>query len=116
MLPDTPPTTERLQQQIGFLVEIDKMKSIIRQSPLIFELRKENDAEHSWHFALMAALLTEYSPDPNIDLLRVVKMILIHDLVEIDAGDAFVYDTIAMAGKEAREAACRRAHLPLTAF
>jgi putative hydrolases of HD superfamily len=93
----------RIAHQMNFLMEIDKLKSILRQSPVIGELRRENDAEHSWHLATMALLLSEHASDQNVDLLQAVKMILIHDLVEIDAGDTFVYDTMAMAGKRERE-------------
>jgi putative hydrolase of HD superfamily len=95
---------QRLQQQIEFLVEIDKLKQVFRQSSLMDSSRRENDAEHSWHLAIMALVLFEYSKEP-VDIARVVKMLLIHDLVEIDAGDTFVYDVAAHEGKEAREIA-----------
>ena len=77
---------ERLQQQIAFLMEIDKVKNIFRQTYLADGERKENDAEHSWHIALMAVLLQEHAEE-EVDLLKVMTMVLIHDLVEIDAGD-----------------------------
>lgn len=86
-----------------FLMEIDKLKSILRQSPNLTENRRENDAEHSWHLATMAVLLAEYAEDPTVDILSAVKMILIHDIVEIDAGDTFVYDIAANADKRERE-------------
>jgi putative hydrolase of HD superfamily len=93
---------ERLAQQIEFLLEIDKLKNIYRQNLVADGSRRENDAEHSWHLAVMAVLLAEYMPEP-VDLLKVVKMVLLHDLVEIDAGDAFCYDPAAGEGKEERE-------------
>ena len=80
---------ERLLKQINFLVEVDKLKQILRQNVVIGTKRNENDAEHSWHLAMMAVILSEYSAE-KVDLLRVIKMVLIHDLVEIDAGDTFV--------------------------
>ena len=94
---------DRLQQQIAFLVEIDKLKTIIRQSFLTDGSRRENDAEHSWHLAIMALILSEHSNCPNLDILKVVKMLIIHDLVEIDAGDTFAYDEKGYEDKELRE-------------
>lgn len=94
----------RLQQQIDFILEIDKAKQIFRQNFLLDRSRHENDAEHSWHLAIMAIVLCEYSKEP-VDVARVIKMLLIHDLVEIDAGDTFVYDEAAHVGKEEREIA-----------
>ena len=82
---------ERLQKQMEFIVEVDKVKQIIRQTYLADASRKEDDAEHSWHLALMAVLLKEYSNE-EVDLAKVVPMVLIHDLVEIDAGDTYAYD------------------------
>ena len=82
----------RLEQQMRFIVEIDKLKRILRRSYLTDGSRRENDAEHSWHLAVMALILREYASDPDIDLFRVLRMVLIHDLVEIDAGDSFLYD------------------------
>ncbi|MBF2025671.1 MAG: HD domain-containing protein [Oscillatoriales cyanobacterium C42_A2020_001] len=92
----------RLAQQIQFIVEIDKLKGILRQTLLTDCSRRENSAEHSWHIAFMAILLAEYAPVP-IDVLRVVKMLLIHDLVEIDAGDTFCYDLQQNQSKVERE-------------
>lgn len=92
----------RLHTQIGFLLEIDKLKQIFRQTYLLDETRKENDAEHSWHFAMYAVLLAEYANE-KVDLLKVVKMALIHDLVEIDAVDTFLYDEVGNADKAERE-------------
>ncbi|HHU78015.1 MAG TPA: HD domain-containing protein [Clostridiales bacterium] len=94
---------DRLGQQIRFIVEIDKLKQVFRQSALIGDRRKENDAEHSWHLAAMAMLLTEYVKEEGVNLLRVIKMLLIHDLVEIDAGDTFAYDEKGNEDKEERE-------------
>jgi putative hydrolase of HD superfamily len=94
----------RLDQQIHFIVELDKLKSVLRQSHLVDGSRRENTAEHSWHVTLMAVLLAEYANAP-VDLLRVVKMLLVHDVVEIDAGDTFVYDEVAALTKAARERA-----------
>lgn len=93
----------RLEQQIQFIKEIDKLKQIFRQNIVIGTERNENDAEHSWHLAMMAILFSEYSTDKNIDILKVVKMVLIHDLVEIDAGDTFCYDEKGYEDKEERE-------------
>lgn len=92
----------RLEQQIAFIVEIDKVKNIFRQTYLADKNRKENDAEHSWHIALMAILLQEYAEEP-VDVLRVMTMVLIHDLVEIDAGDTYAYDVEGAATKRERE-------------
>lgn len=81
----------RLEQQVKFLVEIDKVKNIFRQTYLADSSRKENDAEHSWHLAIAAFLLKEHMKE-EVDLLKVIIMVLIHDLVEIDAGDTYAYD------------------------
>jgi putative hydrolase of HD superfamily len=97
------PDSNRLARQIEFLVEIDRLKTVFRQTWLTDGSRRENDAEHSWHLAVMAVLLAEYAAEPALDLLRVVKMVLVHDLVEIDAGDTFVYDDTASANKRERE-------------
>ena len=88
---------ERLQKQMDFIVEVDKVKQIIRQTYLSDASRKEDDAEHSWHLALMAVLLSEYSNE-EVDLKKVVPMVLIHDLVEIDAGDTYAYDETGNKG------------------
>jgi putative hydrolase of HD superfamily len=93
----------RLQKQLQFILEIDKLKKIVRQSPLADQSRKENDAEHSWHLAVMAILLSEYAKDHQLDVFHVVKLALIHDLVEIDAGDTFCYDKIGNRQKLERE-------------
>ncbi len=82
----------RLESQIKFIVEIDKLKNVFRQTYLTNGKHRENDAEHSWHLAVIAVILSEYATDNDIDVLRVIKMVLIHDIVEIDAGDTLVYD------------------------
>lgn len=92
----------RLEQQLAFAVEIDKLKEVLRQTRLLTVERRENSAEHSWHIALLAILLTEYASEP-VDVLRVVKMLLIHDLVEIDAGDTFAYSAEPRAEQALRE-------------
>lgn len=84
--------TDKLLQQINFIKEIDKIKYIERKTKLFNSDRNENDAEHSWHLAMMTIVLAEHSDVP-IDVLKVLKMVLIHDIVEIDAGDTFIYDT-----------------------
>lgn len=86
------PFSDALQQQISFIKEIDKVKYIQRKTKLFNSDRNENDAEHSWHLTLMAIVLAEHSNEP-VDIFKVVKMLLIHDIVEIDAGDTFLYDT-----------------------
>lgn len=93
---------ERLRKQMEFIIEVDKLKDIIRQTNLTNGERKENDAEHSWHLALMAVFLSEYSKEP-VDVLQVIKMVLIHDLVEIDAGDTYLYDEAGNGTKAVRE-------------
>ena len=92
----------RLEQQIQFLVEIDKVKNIFRQTYLADGNRKENDAEHSWQIALMAFLLKEHVEEP-VDVMKVIIMVLIHDLVEIDAGDTYAYDAAGADDKRERE-------------
>ena len=92
----------RLEQQIRFITEIDKVKNIFRQTYLADGKRKENDAEHSWHIALMSYLLQEYAEEP-VDVPRVMLMVLIHDLVEIDAGDTYAYDSEGAKTKRERE-------------
>lgn len=84
--------TDILLKQIEFIKEIDKIKYIQRKSKLFNSTRNENDAEHSWHLAMMALVLAEHSNN-DIDVLKVLKMVLIHDIVEIDAGDVFIFDT-----------------------
>lgn len=99
---------ERLKKQIDFILEIDKMKNLYRQTYVLHEERKENDAEHSWHLAIMAFMLSEYS-NQSIDVLKIMKMVLIHDIVEIDAGDTYCYDEKGYSTKsEHEEAAAQR--------
>lgn len=93
---------ERLKEQMKFLIEVDQVKNIFRQTYLADGKRKENDAEHSWHLALMAVLLKEHM-DETADLLKVILMVLIHDLVEIDAGDTYAYDEEGADTKRERE-------------
>ena len=95
---------ERLEQQMRFLLEADKSKEIVRQTYLADGSRKENDAEHSWHLALMCAILSEYANE-KIDVGRTMAMVLVHDLVEIDAGDTYAYDEAGNADKRQRELA-----------
>ncbi|MCB9433181.1 MAG: HD domain-containing protein [Ardenticatenaceae bacterium] len=92
----------RLTQQIQFILEIDKLKTILRQTRITTNERYENSAEHSWHLAMLALVLHEYANEP-IDLFRVLKMVLVHDIVEIDAGDTFFFDTNGNGTKAARE-------------
>lgn len=93
---------ERLKKQMAFIREIDKEKQIFRQTYVSDATRKENDAEHAWHMAIMAFLLSEYSNE-EIDVLRTIRMILIHDIVEIDAGDTYAYDEVAKGSQQERE-------------
>lgn len=95
--------TNRLNQQIEFIIEIDRLKQVLRQTLLIDASRRENSAEHSWHLAVMAVTLAEYAP-PEVDIFHTIKMLLIHDLVEIDAGDTFCYDVKGNINKAQREA------------
>ena len=97
---------ERLQRQMEFALEIDKEKSIFRQTHLSGNGRNENDAEHAWHMAIMAYLLKEYSND-KVDISKVMIMCLIHDIVEIDAGDTYAYDKEGLATQKARENAAK---------
>lgn len=92
----------RLEQQIAFILEIDRVKKIFRQNYLADASRKENDAEHSWHIAIMAVLLQEYANE-EVDVSKVMIMVLLHDLVEIDAGDTYAYDYEGIQTKRERE-------------
>jgi putative hydrolases of HD superfamily len=93
----------RLTAQLAFVLDADRLKGVERRSRLADGSRRENSAEHSWHLALMAMVLAEHSAQP-VDLLRVVQLVIVHDLVEIEAGDTFVYDGDGRAGKTEREA------------
>jgi putative hydrolase of HD superfamily len=92
----------RLGKQIQFLLEVDRLKQVLRNTYLLDNSRRENDAEHSWHVSLLAMLLHEYASEP-VDLLRTLKMLLVHDVVEIDVGDVFIYDAEGQARKPALE-------------
>ena len=94
--------TERMERQFAFALEADKEKNIVRQTLISDGSRRENDAEHAWHAALMAVLLSEYA-NSGIDVLRTVTMLLIHDMVEIDAGDTYAYDEQAKLTQRDRE-------------
>lgn len=96
--------SERFEKQMKFLLELDKIKGIYRQTYLADSSRKENDAEHSWHACIMAVVLAEYF-DKDIDLLKVIKMMLMHDVVEIYAGDTYCYDSKGYEDKDEREMA-----------
>ena len=95
-------TNDRLMQQLAFVLELEHLKNIYRQTLVLHEERQENDAEHSFHLALMAAVLAEHAAEP-VDVLHVMKMVLIHDAVEVDAGDTYAYDTAGNATKRERE-------------
>ncbi len=94
---------ERFKKQLQFIIEIDKLKQIYRRTFIMDSSRTENDAEHSWHLALLVILLSEYAAEQGLDLHRVLKMVLIHDIVEIDAGDTYLYDQQAAQDKAERE-------------
>lgn len=94
--------TARFSEQIAFLLELDKMKNIYRQTRVLHEDRAENDAEHAWHLAMLALVLHEYANEP-VDVKTVLATVLIHDIVEIDAGDTYAYDTAGNATKALRE-------------
>ena len=93
---------KRLKQQIDFLIELDKLKSVLRRTTLSHEKRRENSGEHSWHVTVVALLFQEYANE-EVDILKVMKMLLIHDVVEIDAGDVYIYDKQSNLGKVDRE-------------
>lgn len=95
---------DRLARQLAFCLEIDKVKQVLRRNTLTDGSRRENDAEHLWHVAVMAAVLAEHADDA-VDVARVMTMLLLHDVVEIDAGDAFLYDAVARAAAVAKERA-----------
>ena len=87
-----PGQSARFKKQIEFILEVDKLKHVLRQTILMDRSRRENSAEHSWHIALLVFVLSEYAKDTDVDLFHVLKMLVIHDLVEIDAGDTYCYD------------------------
>ena len=94
---------ERFKRQIEFLKEADKLKKVDRRTTLLDISRQENSAEHSWHIALLVLIFSEYAEDENLDLLQVIKLLLIHDLVEIDAGDTYCYDEVGGRDQQKRE-------------
>ncbi len=94
----------RLEQQLQFIIEIDALKQVLRQTAIMGGSRRENSAEHSWHLAAMALVLAEHAGEP-VDILAVLKMLLVHDIVEVDAGDTFCYDAEANLSKAEREQA-----------
>ncbi len=93
----------RLAQQMRFLVEVDQLKQVLRRTSIVGNDRRENSAEHSWHVTLMALVLSEHAAASGLDQLKVLKMLIVHDLVEIDAGDTFVYDQAGLEDQEERE-------------
>jgi len=97
-------TPTRLDEQVRFLIEADKLKEVFRQTVCTQSRRPENDAEHSWHLCLFTIVLAEHANVPGLDVLRVLKMVILHDLVEIDAGDTFAYDVPGRVGQHEREA------------
>ena len=102
---EAPPSAEqRLDRQLRFIRELDRLKSVLRRTSLIDRSRHENSAEHSWHLTAMALTLFEYAP-PNADLAHVIEMLIVHDVVEIDAGDTFAFDAAANLDKAQRESA-----------
>lgn len=98
------PINQRLQQQITFLLELDKLKQVLRRTLPVGSSRYEDSAEHSWHLAVMALVLAEYA-DAQVNINRVMYMVLLHDIVEIDAGDTFLYDEAGRLAKQTQEAA-----------
>jgi putative hydrolase of HD superfamily len=96
---------QRLTRQIAFIAEIDKLKGVLRRTLIMDGSRLENTAEHSWNISVFAMLMHEYTENPCPSLDRVIRMLLLHDIVEIDAGDTFAYDTVGYADKEERELA-----------
>jgi len=98
-----PEQKDRFRQQIEFILEVDKLKNVLRKTILMDRSRRENSAEHSWHIALTVLILSEYAKDSDIDLFRVMKILLVHDLIEIDAGDTYCYDDQGRKDQAQRE-------------
>ena len=98
-----PGELDRFKQQIEFILEVDKLKHVLRQTILMDKSRRENSAEHSWHIALTVMLLSEYARDGEIDFFRVMRILLVHDLIEIDAGDTYCYDDQGRKDQAAKE-------------
>ena len=94
---------DRFRRQLSFMIEIDRLKTVMRQTYLTDTSRKENSAEHSWHIALAVMIFSEYAVEQHLDLARVIRMLLVHDLIEIDAGDTYCYDETANHSKLERE-------------
>jgi putative hydrolase of HD superfamily len=99
----SPAQKDRFKQQIEFMLEIDKLKTILRKTILLDRSRRENSAEHSWHIALSVLIFSEYAEDPDVDLFRVMIILLVHDLVEIDAGDTYCHDDQGRKDQARRE-------------
>ena len=99
-----PGQNSRFKKQIEFILEVDKLKHVLRQTVLMDRSRRENSAEHSWHIALLIPVLAEYSTETDIDMFQVMKILVIHDLVEIDAGDTYCYDDKGREDQAQREA------------
>ena len=99
----TPGQSSRFKKQMEFILEVDKLKHVLRQTILMDRSRRENSAEHSWHIALLVPVLAEYSKETDIDMFHVMKILVIHDLVEIDAGDTYCYDDKGREDQARRE-------------
>ena len=99
----SPDQQDRFRQQIEFILEVDKLKNVLRKTILMDRSRRENSAEHSWHIALTVLILSEYVKDSAVDLFRVMKILLVHDLIEIDAGDTYCYDDQGRKDQAQRE-------------
>ena len=97
-----PPQFRPLERQFAFILELDRLKGVLRRNSLLDRSRRENSAEHSWHVALMALILSEFAAEP-VDTSRVIELLLVHDLVEIDAGDTFAYDVQGATTQAQRE-------------
>ncbi len=98
-----PGQRDRFRQQMEFILEVDKLKNVLRKTILMDRSRRENSAEHSWHIALTVLILSEYAKDSEVDFFRVMKILLVHDLIEIDAGDTYCYDDIGRKDQARRE-------------
>ena len=98
-----PGQKDRFRQQIEFILEVDKLKNVLRKTILMDRSRRENSAEHSWHIALSVLILSEYAKDSDVDLFQVMKILLVHDLIEIDAGDTYCYDDQGRKDQTRRE-------------
>ena len=99
----SPGLKDRFRRQIEFILEADKLKNVLRKTILMDRSRRENSAEHSWHIALTVLILSEYAKDSDVDLFRVMKILLVHDLIEIDAGDTYCYDDQGRKDQAQRE-------------